>query len=512
MFFQKNCLPWESPEAQGRSDINSLSEALRDEGARIEEERRERRVLATLLHTVNDHDSAATAVVLDRVVSSDLIHPGHADLFQVVVELHTAGKFVDRTVIESHDSEPARRIDDVVLGEVLESKPLTDLRQLKQMIEAVVRAGALNRARASLRHAAEHVRLAEQQKAASIPEVADVLRNVAAELSSANQRAADVGRTRTLKEELEAVIAGLANTHGKEFLGLPTKTLPTFDRYTLGVRGFNLLAAAPGEGKTSLGLQVGIDIVENNPDAAFVFFSFEMSRQDMYRRLISMMSGLPWKTVMLGSGLKVKTFNSPDGLMFADEDRQVFNEAVKTLKRLGERVIIIDQQTLEMVDGDAMSAAITAGKKKTGADRAYVLVDNLQAMPFHRPNGVPWSNDVERDNHVIGQLLRLQRSTGDAFMLISEQNKEGMGRDLLKSTRGTARGVYSPDSVFILQAGVQGRVVVDEEARPTPVELKIIKGRDGTFRGKIPLMFDYQRSTFNEQSADDDDIIHGASP
>ncbi|HNO80586.1 MAG TPA: DnaB-like helicase C-terminal domain-containing protein, partial [Phycisphaerae bacterium] len=298
-----------------------------------------------------------------------------------------------------------------------------------------------------------------------------------------------------LADEIDALVERLEGTHGKDYLGLPTKTLPTFDKYTLGVRGFNLLAAEPGVGKTSLGVQIGYDIVEKNPHAVFIFFTFEMSRRDIQHRLLAMISALHWRTIVLGSPGTSKTFGG-SGLAFNIEDTSAFWKAVTVLKSVGNRVFIYDAESMPETGYEAMLAAVRNAKNKAGVERAFVLVDSLQAMPFTKPQGTPWSSDVERDNFVINRMLALQRATGDALLLISEQNKEGLGKSTFKSTRGTARAVYSPDCVFILQRSEHNQP--DAEAAESNVNLKIIKGRDGTLRGTIPLTFQHVTCTFSE--------------
>ncbi|MFH0983522.1 MAG: DnaB-like helicase C-terminal domain-containing protein [Planctomycetota bacterium] len=508
MMFQS--VPWSPGFPPAPSSVRDVLEALRRDAQPLETQRTELDVVATLLSTVNDPGSPMAGAILERVVAADLIHPPYARLLQAIHDLHTAGKFIDEQALAACDPELRQAFADDSLGEVFAAEPILDSRQLRQRIESVIRSGALHQARAALQQTAAQVLDAEENPAVHVADVAESLRRAADTLSAAQHRAADLGWARTLREDLDRTVAGLAETHGKEFLGLPTMTLPTLDRYTLGLRGFLLLAAAPGVGKTSLGQQLGLDIVEYNADAVFIFFSFEMGCEDIRRRLLAMMSGLPWKTVLLGSGPKSSPFAAGDGLRLTDEDRKAFNSGVEALYALGDRIFIFDQEHLGAVHLRSMLAAVQAAKKKSGAQRAFVLVDSLQAMPFERDAGVPWSNDVERDNHVISQMLRLQRTTGDALMLISEQNKVGMGRDDLKSPRGTARGVYSPDTVMILQSP-EG-TIPDANSEYREVELKIVKGRDGTFRGRISLRFYYGRMTFEEDTGQAPDAVISGGP
>ena len=107
---------------------------------------------------------------------------------------------------------------------------------------------------------------------------------------------------RNVADELGDHEARLAQWRGREFIGLPQKTLPKLDTLTLGLRGLMLLAAAPNVGKTALAIQLGLDAVVHNKDAAFLFVSLEMSRWDMLTRLRSRLAGLDWHALVFGSG------------------------------------------------------------------------------------------------------------------------------------------------------------------------------------------------------------------
>lgn len=475
-----------------------------------EADRRELAVVATLLHEINkDHRPLADAIV-QRVFWHDLTNPDVARLFKTIQDVHARGGYVDRTAIENYAREEFPRVDNAVLDRVFASDPITDRKQLDHYLDGIVRAGAMRKARAAVQRVDSALHYLGPDTGVDLVELADRIQGIATGLKAAHRRAAAGTPMRPLTDELAGVVTDLAATHGREFIGLATGTMPTLDRYTLGLRGFMLMAAAPGEGKTTLGLQLGLDIVEHNPDAAFVFFSFEMARADMYRRLLSMVSGLRWKTILLGSHGVRKFPPGDDGLRLTADDRAALDQAIGTLQRLGNRVVILDQQCLEIVDYEALASAVTAAKSLAGVPRAYVLVDSLQAIPFQRPDGIPWSNDVERDNYVIGQLLRLQRTTGDALVVVSEQNKAYMGRDILKSIRGTARGVYTPDCVIFLQS--DERAPSEDRDECSYVQLRIAKGRDGVYRGTIDLRFHYERHEFEEASADGrSDVIRGPS-
>jgi len=461
-------------------------------------------LVATLYDSASKCDNTLVDRILESVESNDFSDSTLEHVFAVTKSLVKSGASVDRAAIEAVARKPtiAKGMD---LDEVFQCPPIVEASQLDATIEAVVRSAGLRRVRLSLQNATIDVQNAASDQTSNLDDIASELNRAAEQLTAASSRAKGTNTVPSLTNDLDGIVASLKESHGKEFLGLPTHTLPMFDKYTSGVRGFNVITAEPGAGKTALFTQVGVDIAERNTDAVFVFFSFEMSRHDILLRLISMMSELHWKRLVFGTpGTARKLFG--DGLAFDIDDEAAFKKAIAALKAIGDRIAIFDIEDFPQIDHTEILRVVRNAKKQVGANKAFVLVDSMQAMPFVKPEGTSWGSDIERDNFVIRSLLALQRTLKDPLMLISEQNKEGMGKKSLKSTRGTARAVYSPDCVFVLkkqgQNESQQQVDIEsgESADKSIVNLHIIKGRDGTRRGTIPLEFHHVTCTFTELS------------
>jgi replicative DNA helicase len=90
----------------------------------------------------------------------------------------------------------------------------------------------------------------------------------------------------SLQERIPKEETFLASHKGKKLLGLRTQFIEEFNFHLLGLRGLNLLAAAPNTGKTALTVQLGIDAVLTEPDVCFVYVSLEMSADEIFRRMI----------------------------------------------------------------------------------------------------------------------------------------------------------------------------------------------------------------------------------
>lgn len=103
-----------------------------------------------------------------------------------------------------------------------------------------------------------------------------------------------------MADELIAIQDRIKKYRGHEFLGIQQKEFPQFDEDTLGLRGLILLAGQPNVGKTILGTQFGVDSVYHNRDVCFLFVSLEMSRFDIYLRIISRWAKLDWDVLLCG--------------------------------------------------------------------------------------------------------------------------------------------------------------------------------------------------------------------
>ncbi len=313
----------------------------------------------------------------------------------------------------------------------------------------------------------------------------------------------------TLADDLLQHKARLEQHRGKDYLGLPQNTLPTLDKAISGFRGLMLLAAPPNVGKTALGVQIGLDIVKNNPDACFFFASMEMSRWDIMTRMLCRLARVSYDTLARGN---------PSLHSSQDKVQLQIHEAEEHLRNWGKRIHILDDPEPSL---DLIQTKLAALKQHTGASTAFILIDYLQIWSI--PNEVKGRihSDIDADKYRIGAMKQLQ-STGDAVLVISEVRKAGAGDKpsdqsttaALADVMGSARAGYTPDMVFILrpkdnqtasQPPSKGHrhYAQDEDASPTlpacqKLELHIVKGRDGVTKRTIPLNFYYNLHHFDE--------------
>lgn len=310
--------------------------------------------------------------------------------------------------------------------------------------------------------------------------------------------------------ELQGHAEYLETFKGKEFIGLRQKTLSALDEATLGLRGLMLLAAGANAGKTVLGVQLGTDIVDHNEDACFVFLSLEMTRYEILTRIKSRLAGIHWNKLVLGES-------------FSLEETRKLQKAERHLRDVGDRIVILDSKNFSQATVEKLVREVQAVKARTGAMRAFVLVDYLQVFPIPEHEAKFHRTELDADKWRIGAMKNLRDYLdGDAVMVISEARKPS-GDDPwagnLASVMGAARGTYTPDMVLLLtpftdediqkefnfsekdkEAAKKKRKELEEAARGRGlVKLTIAKGRDGMKRGKeIPLSFWFMESSMED--------------
>jgi hypothetical protein len=196
-----------------------------------------------------------------------------------------------------------------------------------------------------------------------------------------------------------------------------------------------------------LAIQLGLDVILHNPDAAFLFLSLEMNRRDMLTRMRSRLSGLDWQTLVFGSAPSSGGFFEPDEL-------HRIREADQTLRGIGRRIRILDEENFPAPTFESVIAQVEDLKAATNTSRVFVLVDYLQVWPVPETEAKTIRTELDADKWRIGQMKKLRDAAGtDPILTISEMRKpkdEDAWAGGMADVMGSARGTYTPDMVFLL--------------------------------------------------------------
>jgi hypothetical protein len=313
----------------------------------------------------------------------------------------------------------------------------------------------------------------------------------------------------SLLDDLVGFEEGLASTHGKKFLGLECGYFRKLDEMLDGWRGFGVLAAEPGVGKTTLLLQVGLGIVATNPDACFVFFSFEMPRAPMLRRLAAQSTQIATRLLRKGDPF---IDMEDDGLKFSPKDRTRLADGMAKLRVLAPRICIVEMEDLGQVRGlsheeirDAMIQKVELFKARSKCGKAFVLVDHLAKVPIARDSAV---SSLELDEARVSLLLETQRRLDDPLVVISQVRKSDFDKPGMASAKGSAEISYSPDFLITLSKKKEAEIEEEpldfvkkyREGKPkrTFFSAEIVKGRDEMDRGIVRMIFNIEEQRVEE--------------
>jgi hypothetical protein len=313
----------------------------------------------------------------------------------------------------------------------------------------------------------------------------------------------------SLLDDLVGFEEGLASTHGKKFLGLECGYFRKLDEMLDGWRGFGVLAAEPGVGKTTLLLQVGLGIVATNPDACFVFFSFEMPRAPMLRRLAAQSTQIGTRILRKGDPFIDR---DRDGLKFSPKDRTRLADGMAKLRVLAPRICIVEMEDLGQVRGlsheeirDAMIQKVELFKARSKCGKAFVLVDHLAKVPIARDSAV---SSLELDEARVSLLLETQRRLDDPLVVISQVRKSDFDKPGMASAKGSAEISYSPDFLITLSKKKEAEIEEEpldfvkkyREGKPkrTFFSAEIVKGRDEMDRGIVRMIFNIEEQRVEE--------------
>jgi hypothetical protein len=207
----------------------------------------------------------------------------------------------------------------------------------------------------------------------------------------------------------------------------------------------------------------------------------------------------------------------------ADQEKRL-QAADAWIAQHGHRIRVLDRQSFGGVSAASILREMNALKARSGAKRAFVVIDYLQVIPI--PDTVRRNSDLDSDKYQIrvaqdilaGMQQEESGLLGDAVIAISETRKPATGKkhwgEELADLMGSARLGYGADAVLLYR-----RILDDEElaeiyedagraAQPTfgqlenegisPIMLSLAKGRDGMRLGEWPLEYHFNRSIFRE--------------
>lgn len=325
-----------------------------------------------------------------------------------------------------------------------------------------------------------------------------------------------------LKEEEKLITADLliqdqedrlAKYKGKDFLGIPQKTIPTLDKMLSGLRKYILLSAGPNVGKTALVIQLAIDTIQNNTNVCAIFLSLEMSREEILDRIKCYLAKITYNTLCFGS---IKNKNNE---WYSKEEQTRLDNANKIMETICKRLLILDEKNDSNITTEKILDYISKLKKQTNCQRVICVIDYLQLFPI--PKNSKFHSDLGEDKYRVSQIKKLTHALEDDPLIVISESKKPSGTEKwggnLSDIMGSSRIAYSGNAITFLnnisdeeleeiikktkiKNTIDSSSIQEELSKKGQVITKftIAKGRDGMQKGHIVLLYHFFENRFEE--------------
>jgi len=231
------------------------------------------------------------------------------------------------------------------------------------------------------------------------------------------------------------------------------------DSITMGFQPGQLiiLAARPGIGKTAKALNWLLSAARYGPSA---YFSLEMTRDELIRRIASNIASVPGKAMQAG-----------------ELNNWQIIQVRKSLAEIDSLPILIDDRAETRVQ--QIIAQCDRATQKAGERLKLVVVDHLHLMP----GGDSKKSEADRIGDITGALKRFAKDRGVPVALLAQLNREVEhrqgGRPQLSDLRSSGSIEQDADIVMFLHRKPKSERCEDPNEPDRTAELIIAKHRDG---------------------------------
>jgi len=294
----------------------------------------------------------------------------------------------------------------------------------------------------------------------------------------------------------------------QDYLGVRTG-LTELDNATLGLDGLMVLGGAPGQGKTSLALQLAYGACELGTPT--IFYSLEMPRRAIFAKIFNRLARVKYSNILLRGGQYLddteqkQEENNKDinfkGFLSKDDINNL--KDAKNKIKLNDRFYLRARESEEAdIDFKNVEQEINLVKAEHKADKVLVIIDHLQLF-----NPGEYKDQIDKEGKLITNFKGISERTGATIVLISQKNKAGLNSEGLQTIKGSVDIIYLADVVMFLNNKNNkdddlDDIVADfDEPKLEDINLMIQKNRYNA-PCKIKLAFSGEYSTFIPRSKD----------
>ena len=424
-------------------------------------------------------DPACVPDVINKVRAEEFYIQTNREIFETIFSMFSFGKEIDPVTVM--DQMKVRG----VFREATTQQYLMEVMSLTPTAANVLKYAAIVRDQALLRNlqkAADEI----QSLVADGTGEADSVLEAAERKIYALRQGRNVGGLQPISMVIQRVYTALSDAavNGGGIPGLNTG-MPDLDQVTMGLKKGELIliAARPGQGKTSMALNLARYVGEHSGQTVAVF-SLEMSREELVQRLLSSAAMVDGKKLSMGR------------LSPAEWDRIV--AAASQLSKTDIRVD--DNSTLSVADMNAQCRRL--------GNLGLVVIDYLQLM---QSSGSGHSYASESRTQAVSDMSRMLKIMAKELnvpvICLSQLNRANEGRTNKRPMLSDLResGSIEQDADIVIALYRDGYYNKEAE-NPNLAEAIILKNRHGETR-TVDLMWMPEYTSFAsiERRHDEDD-------
>ena len=424
-------------------------------------------------------DPACVPDVINKVRAEEFYIQTNREIFETIFSMFSFGKEIDPVTVMDQMKVRGVFREGTTQPYLMEVMNLTPTAANVLKYAAIVRDQALLR---NLQKAADEI----QSLVAEGTGEADSVLEAAERKIYQLRQGRNVGGLQPVSMVIQRVYSALSDAavNGGGIPGLSTG-MPDLDQVTMGLKKGELIliAARPGQGKTSMALNLARYIGEHSGQTVAVF-SLEMSREELVQRLLSSAAMVDGKKLAMGR------------LSPAEWDRVV--AAAAQLSKTDIRVD--DNSTLSVADMNAQCRRL--------GNLGLVVIDYLQLM---QTSGSGHSYASESRTQAVSDMSRMLKIMAKELnvpvICLSQLNRANEGRTNKRPMLSDLResGSIEQDADIVIALYRDGYYNKEAE-NPNLAEAIILKNRHGETK-TVELMWMPEYTSFGsiEKRHDEDE-------
>ena len=415
--------------------------------------------------------------VIERLKGAEFYIQQNRDIFETVYAMFSYGQTID----------PVTVLDQMkVRGVFREGSPeyLAELMRITPTAANVLEYAAIVRDRALLRNLAAAADEINNLVYDGSGEAENILEAAESKIYALRQ-GRNIGGLLPISTVVQTVYENIseAASSGRVIPGLSTG-LKDLDKYILGLNKGELIliAARPAMGKTSIALNIAMDVAKNT-DKTVAVFSLEMSREQLVSRVLAREASVPSQNMLTGQ-------LSPD-----------------EWRRLASAAQLVSATDMRIDDNSMLTVADMNAQCRRLSNLGLVVIDYLQLM---QSAGGKQSSNENRQQAVsdISRMLKIMaKELNVPVVCLSQLNRASVGRSdkrpMLNDLRDS--GAIEQDADVVIALHREG-YYDPENADPFLTEAIVLKNRKGQ-TGTVYLQWLPEFTSFGNRSnkSDEDD-------